>query len=123
MGTRSHFVPTEPVRVSLPDDPDEWIAIRQKLSMGEKTALEASMIRMRQTDGKSDLQVTADVECFLRLQMEMFVVDWHLTGPDGEPVPFARERIGDLDDDDPLVELAVREIASRTPFGKKRSSG
>jgi hypothetical protein len=117
MGTRSHFVSSKPVRISLPDDPEQWVDIKATLSVGDRNALYTSMAHIE--DGKSEIQVGR----YLSALLETAIVDWHLLDEDGKAVPFDPALIASFDPDDPLIELVQDEVAKRNPFGKKKTSG
>jgi hypothetical protein len=114
MGTRSHFVAHEPVRIELDG---EWIAVKPKLSVGDKNALYTAMVTV---DGdKSEIQVGA----YLAALLDTAIVDWHLLDADGKEISFDRALIKDFDPDDPLIELVQDEVAKRNPFGPKKKPG
>jgi len=117
MGTQSHFVAREPVRISLPEDPEQWIAIKPKLSVGDRNALYTAMVAIE--DNKSEIQVGR----YLSVLLEISIVDWHLLGEDGQGIPINRAIIAEFDPDDPLIEAVQEEVAKRNPFGKKKAAG
>jgi hypothetical protein len=117
MGTRSHFVPSAPVRVEHPDYPGEWVDIKPKLSVGDRNALYTAMMSIE--DNKSEIAVGG----YLQALLESAIVDWHLLDADGAPIPFDKALITKFDVDDPLIEKVQDEVAKRNPFGKKTPIG
>ncbi len=93
----------------------EYIAIKAALSLAEQAELQGSMVGMDE-----DQKVKMNPTDYLRRMNEVAIVGWRLF-EDGEPVPFSRERIGELDCNDPLVDAALKEFAERNPM-RARSS-
>jgi hypothetical protein len=116
MGTRSHFVAHEPVRIELDG---EWIAVKPKLSVGDKNALYTAMVSVGDSATTSKIEVGA----YLAALLETAIVDWHLLDSGGKEIPFDKARIQDFDPDDPLIELVQDEVAKRNPFGQKKTPG
>ena len=114
-----HFVNREPVRIQL-EGSEEWIAIKPKLSVVERGQLMDAI--METGPGKFD-QESVDFRFYVgRLNaflLKLAIVDWHLLDEQGQPVPFSKGRIDDLDQDDPLVDSVLGEIAARNPFGTR----
>ncbi len=118
----SAFVPQEPIRIEHPDGV-QWIAIKPKLSAGDKAAIEGKLVSMITDRSGRTAEAEFDLERGLMAALEVAIVDWHLLDDSGKPVPFNRKRIRDFDPDDPLIEQVQEEIAKRNPFGKRKGSG
>lgn len=125
MGTRSAFVPHEPVRIYRDDaQPDgDWIEIKPKLGMGDRNILMDVLVKIGSIKSAGETEVTAEAGAFQTHLLRMSIVDWRLLGEDGQPVPFAPEKIRDLDPDDELVEKVADEVLLRNPFERKRTRG
>lgn len=94
----------------------EYIAIKAALSLAEQAELQGAIVGMDE-----EQKVTMNPTDYLRRMNEVAIVGWRLI-EDGQPVPFSRERIGELDCSDPLVDAALKEFAQRNPT-RVRSSG
>jgi hypothetical protein len=125
LGTRSAFVPHEPVRIYRDDaQPDgDWIAIKPKLGFGDKNILMDVLVKIGSIKSAGETEITAEAGAFQTHLLRLSIVDWNLLGEDGQPVPFAWDKIGQLDPDDELVMKVADEVIRRNPFGRKRNSG
>lgn len=125
MGTRSAFVSSEPVRIYRDDaQPDgDWIAIKPKLGFGDRNILTDVLVEIGAVKGASQTEITARAGAFQTELLRLSIVDWHLVDGDGQPVPFAWDKIRELDPDDPLVERVADEVLLRNPFGRTRTPG
>lgn len=113
------FVSKEPVRIELPERPGEYIAIKAKLSAGDRSRLLDMSVKVK---AEKDADVTVDAGQYTLLGlMQVAFLGWRLLDDDGAEVPFDRKLIEDLDRDDPLVDAALAEIARRNPTGESRS--
>ena len=113
----SSFVSKEPVRVTVEDRPDEWVAIKPKMSVGDRGTLNDAIMTVSAGMGKDDKDTKVNVQAgqYLAAMLRVNIVDWRLLGDDGQPVPFKRELIADLDPDDTLIDATLGEIARRNP--------
>jgi hypothetical protein len=108
----SIFLPeNDRVRVALPDDPENAIYIRPRMNMGQKNRVQGASLTMG-TDGKTALNVGAGQNAL----MEVNFVAWE--GPkfalsNGKSAPCAPKYQQLLDPNDPLVQLALKEINDR----------
>ena len=111
------FVSKEPVKVTVEDRPDEWIAIKAKMSVGDRGAFSDAIMTVSAGVGKDseDTKVNVKAGQYLAALLRMNIVDWRFLGDDGQPVPFKRELIADLDPDDTLIDAVLEEIARRNP--------
>ncbi len=110
------YVTAESVSEIRPAEGVEWIAIKTRLSVGDKTRLEAASVGLG-ADGKS---VRMDIEAALRAIYEVFLLDWYVLDGD-QPVPLSIAAFCRLADDEPLAARAIEEITRRNPFGGKTS--
>lgn len=123
----SSFVGKKPVRVTIDERPDEWIDIKPKFSIQDRAAFQDSVLKAefnREGDeNQAHISMAAGQLTFRML--ELAVVGWQLKDDEGGHVPFKREMIGALDQDDPLVDKALAEIAERNPTlaGKSATPG
>lgn len=111
------YVTAEGVSELRPAEGVEWIAIKTRLSVGDKTRLEAASVGLS-ADGKS---AQMDMEAALLAIYRIFVVDWFVLDGD-TPVPLSAEAFCRLADDDPLAVNAIEEITRRNPFGRKTAA-
>jgi hypothetical protein len=93
------------------DDVTEWIAIRSALSLGQRTEMQAAIVQIDQKSKDTELSLKGYLSTF----NEFAFVDWRLFDEDGQPKPFSREAIADLDPAYPLVDKAMAEFAQRNP--------
>ncbi len=107
----SHFVSKEPVKIYLDDNSDEWIAVKPKLSLGERNLLTGSMMAVDQKTREMGMKM----DRYLQMILDMSIVDWRLLDGDGEPIPFSKSLIVDLDPDDPLVDKVLEKIGELNP--------
>ncbi len=119
----SHFVSREPVRVQL-DGSEEWIEIKPQLSVGEKNMLHDVMLQVggmaggkdKQGSNETEIEVRAKSGEYLTRLLEVGITGWKLLDDAGKFIDFKRERIRDLDADDPLVDKVLMELVQRNPF-------
>jgi len=105
------YVTMETVSEERPADGVEFIAIRAALSLAQRTQIQAAIVEI---DGDSKAKATMDR--YLMAFNEMAIADWYLVDEDtGKPAPYSKERIGDLDPQQPLVDKALKEFAARNP--------
>lgn len=105
------YVTMETVSEERPLEGVEFIAIRAALSLAQRTQIQAAIVEI---DGDSKAKTTMDR--YLMAFNEMAIADWYLVDEDtGKPVPYSKERIGDLDPQQPLVDKALKEFATRNP--------
>ncbi len=109
----SNFVSREPVRVTVETQPDEWIAIKPKMSVGDRGILSDRMMHVNTVDGKTNVDINAGQ--YLAAMLEVSIVDWCLLDEAGQPVPFSKSLIAGLDPDSPLIDAVLGEIAKRNP--------
>ena len=107
------FVSKEPFRVTVEDRPDEWVAIKPKMSVGDRGTLSDAIMTVSTAGKETNVSVKAGQ--YLAAMLRVNVVDWRILGDDGQPVPFKRELIADLDPDDTLIDAVLGEIARRNP--------
>jgi len=116
------YVTVDGVSETKPADGGEWIAIKTRLSVGDKTRLEAASVGLS-ADGKT---AQMNVLAALRAVYEVFLLDWRVLKGTTE-VPLSIEAFCDLADDEPLAVATIEEITRRNPFpgraSKPTSSG
>jgi hypothetical protein len=115
-----HFVSTEPVQIRLNDGDKEWIAIKPKLSAGERGLIYDAMLDVdmqKQTGDGVDMKMRYGA--YLVKLAQVAICAWYLEDDKGNPIEFNRAHIADFDPDDPLYDKVLGEIATRNPFGKK----
>lgn len=97
----------------------EWWEIKTKLSVGDKASIMDALIAMR-TDTLGSAPDEVQAFRSLARQRRVATVGWQLYDDDGEPIPFDRELIDELDPDDPIVEKIDDAIAEANlrPFGR-----
>ena len=112
------YVTADSVSDDRPPDGVEFIAIRAALSLAQRTQIQAAIVEIDSKDNSAK----ARMDLYLMAFNEMAIADWQLVDEDtGKPVPFSKERIGDLDPDQPLVDKALKEFALRNPtLGSRR---
>ena len=102
---------SERVRVALPDDPENAIYIRPRMNIGQKNRVQGASLTMG-ADGKTALNVGAGQNAL----MEVNFVAWEgpkFALPNGKPAPCTPQYQQQLDPNDPLVQLALKEINDR----------
>ena len=107
------FVSKEPVKVTIESRPDEWVAIKPKMSIGDRGTLSDAIMMVSATGKETNVNVKAGQ--YLAAMLRVNIVDWRFLGEDGQPVPFKRELIADLDPDDTLIDAVLGEITRRNP--------
>lgn len=119
----SVFVSKAPVRVSVDERPDEWIEIKAKLSVADRGRLTDTIMSVNTgSGGQADVQMHAGQ--YLAAMLVAGIADWRLLDDAGQPVPFRRELIAELDPDDALVDKALSEITARNPtLGGRQTTG
>lgn len=90
----------------------EYIAIRAALSLAQRAQMQASLVEI---DTKTS-ETQARMDRYLMAFNEAAIAGWFLIDDEtGQPLPFARETIGQLDAADPLVDRALKEFTERNP--------
>lgn len=108
------FVSKTPARIEVAERPGEWIEIKGKMSVGDRGRLTDMIMRVSQgADGQADIDMHAGQ--YIQAMLEAGIVNWLLLDDSGQPVPFRRELIAELDPDDPLVDKVLSEITTRNP--------
>ena len=113
----SVFVSKRRERVTDPENPEQWIEIKAKLSRGDESQYKDWLIKMSPVAGETIDFQTVDWETPL---LRLAIVDWHLTDPDkeGEWVKFNAALISEFDPASPLVDAVLGRIAELNPtFG------
>ena len=115
------YVTADAASMDKPPEGVEYIAVRAALSLGQRTEMQASLVEVDTKSGAASPRM----DRYLRTFNEMAIAGWYLLDGDGQPVPFTREAIGDLDPGDPLVDRAMKEFAERNPMSPQKpvSSG
>lgn len=105
------YVTEETTSEERPPEGVEFIAIRAALSLAQRTQIQAAIVEIDE-----DSKARAHMDRYLMAFNEVAIADWYLIDEDtGKPVPYSRERIGDLDPQQPLVDKALKEFATRNP--------
>ena len=117
-----HFIGNEPVRISLPDRPEEWVEIKPRLSAAERTAILLCMadaptsVEVRDLDAAAGpQQVNVRLERLYDELLQRGVVGWHLLDEDGKEIPFSPELLKRVDPEDELFDLVMQELVRRNP--------
>ena len=113
----SVFVSKRRERVVDPENAEQWIEIKAKLSRGDESQYKDWLIKMSPVAGETIDFQTVDWETPL---LRLAIVDWHLTDPDkeGEWVKFNAALISEFDPASPLVDAVLGRIAELNPtFG------
>lgn len=108
-----NFVSKEPIKVEVEGQPDEWVMIKPKMSVGDRGTLSDRIMTVNASKGETDVDVKAGQ--YLLAMLEVNIVDWHLLDDAGQPVPFKKDMIAGLDPDAPLIDAVLGEIAERNP--------
>jgi len=116
------FVSSQPVRVELPDRPDEWIDIKSKLSEGDRKNFVRKTLETEMVEAVEKARFRPLVWEFSEALLRCAIIDWRLLDEHGLPVPYNPEKIAMLDLDDPLVDATLREIIQRNPFLRTRAN-
>lgn len=101
-------------------DGTNTVHIRSKMSYGIKNQV-AGKAASVSTNGRS-AEVDVDVGAYQTALLVMNVLGWE--GPDfvdeetGKPIPCTPENIEAADDDEPLWQMVLEEIARRNPQGR-----
>lgn len=103
------YVTTGGVSEAKPAEGVEYIAIKAALSLAEQAELQGSIVGMG-----DDQKVKMNPADYLKALNQLAIVGWFLLD-NGQPVPFSRERVGELDCADPLVDAALKEFVRRNP--------
>jgi hypothetical protein len=119
------FVSSKPVRISLPDAPDEWIEIKAKLSLGDREALEAGMFDIRMNGNTAQFDIRGDklLSSYAgQILLKAVIVAWNLADPDDETkiMPLADESFARIDLDSPIITEVLQEVDRRNPFFRAR---
>jgi hypothetical protein len=122
-----HFVTRAPVYVTAeglepnrPPDAVQWIAIKRKLSTGDRNQV-LDLVEMHiggSAQGGDKLALaSASLKAgqMLSALMHLAIVDWHIHDEEGHDVPFTAEAVDELDGDDPLVDRMLGEVAALNP--------
>ncbi len=107
---------TDRVRIALPDDPENAIYIRPKMNMGQKNHVQGASLSLGE-GGKVALDVAAGNNAL----MDVNFVAWEgpkFTLESGKLAPCTPTYFRQLDPNDPLVELALKEINERNKEAK-----
>ena len=103
--------PNDRVRVALPDDPENAIYIRPRMNMGQKNHVQGASLNL---DGNRKLVL--DVAAGNNALMDVNFVAWEgpkFTLENGKLAPCTPQYFRQLDPNDALVELALKEINDR----------
>jgi hypothetical protein len=100
----------------------EWVAIKPKLGVGDRAVLRNQITRMRPAGGDgSKAVVDIQIGDFNKALMVTGIVRWHLVEDDGSLLECTPEQIYALDEDDPLVDRVLGELATRNPIFAQKS--
>jgi len=112
------FVSKKRERVTDPENPEQWIEIKAKLSRGDEATYKDWLTRLNPTDGGSGIDITT-VDWSTPL-LKLAIVDWHIQDPDneGQWIAFNPALITDFDpdSDSPLVDAVLQRINDLNPF-------
>lgn len=103
------LVSNKSVRVKL-DGSDDWIDVKAKLSAGDRASLQDRLLTIE----RETANVQVHSGAYLVALMEIAFVDWHIV-EDGQPIPFDKGSIREIDVDHPLVEAACDKVAELNP--------
>lgn len=106
------YVTADAVLPAKPEAGVQYIAIKSKLSLGEKADLEGALLHIDADAGRPEIRTST----FLRMANRVAIVDWYLLDEKGQPVPFSPDLIDELDPTDPLVDKALGEWAKVNPL-------
>ena len=117
-----HFISNEPVRVSLPDHPDEWLEIKPALSYADRAYVQGEVYKVdvRLSDGARPAERVAP-QLVLRLEraapalLSVGIVGWRLLDEAGQEIPFSKELLARANPESPLFDLAIQELVRRNP--------
>ena len=119
------FVSKQPVRVTVEERPDEWIDLKPSLSLGDWAKFQDAVLKAEFQRGDDEAKISMAAGQLTFRMLELSVVDWRLLDEAGALVPFKRDKIADLDQDDPLVDAAIAKVVERNPTlsGKDATTG
>ena len=111
------FVSKKRERVTDPENAEQWIEIKCKLSRGDESQYKDWLIKMSPVAGETiDFQTVDWTTPLLKLA----IVDWHIQDPDneGQWIAFNPALITDFDpdSDSPLVDAVLQRINDLNPF-------
>lgn len=109
------FIDTTKVPLSIEGDPENRIYIRPKMDFGTRARVLDAIARISATEkGATNIGVTMGA---YQIALAVHnIVGWE--GPAFGATPCTPETIQRLDPDEPLVALALEEIARRNPLGR-----
>lgn len=124
------FASKQTIQVTAPDRPGEYIAVRAKLSMSARGELTDAMMSIANL-GSDDQQLKLHAGKYNEAMLRAGVVGWRLAWDEACGLPqdpndegyvlFKPEFIGELDEDDALVDKALLELVERNPtLGRAR---
>jgi len=108
------YISESDVSTSVPEEGVEWIAIKPKLSLGDRENLGNALVRVAGPD-TDELSAEVRAGSMLAVMLDLAIVDWYLVGENGNPVRFRKARIRELDQDSPLVDKVLAEVSKRNP--------
>jgi hypothetical protein len=112
------FVSSEPVPVSVPDDPGNVIYIRPKMDFGTKQRVQAALLRVTAQDAAEATTTPLDVAAGNIALLVYNIVRWE--GPAFAGVPCTPANIERLDSDEPLVDAVLAELNRRNQSREDR---
>ncbi len=98
-----------PVRVSLPDFPDEWIEIKAALTRGDKDRLDDALVKVVRDDWELK---TLSRETLI---LELAIVGWQLKDEAGKNFEYKHSKIKLLPMNSLLVDKVFEEIVALNP--------
>jgi len=121
----SSFVSKKRDRVTVAERPDEWIDLKARLSIRDRATFQDAILTTEFQKGDDGAKVSMAAGQLTYKMLELSIVDWALVNDDGQPVPFNPAMIGELDQEDALVDAAIQRVVELNPTlsGQKESDG
>jgi len=119
----AHFINDAPIRVSLPES-DEWIEIKARLSHGDREYIQAQVREVSAVITSTDMDSSEEVPVKVTIHSERAasavllrgVVNWRLLDEETKKeIAFSRKLLEQSDPEDPLFDLALRELLRLNP--------
>jgi len=119
------FVSKTAERVTVENRPDEWIDLKARLSINDRAKFQDSVMKAEFTKGDDEAKISMAAGQLTYRMLELSIVDWCLLDEEGNKVPFKRAMIADLDQEDELVDAAIKRVVELNPTlsGKSESDG
>lgn len=126
----AHFIGKSPVKVHLPDDEEEYILIKPRLSHGDRAYVQDQIYEVgvevseEQTPGQETPDNPATVKVHMAAAtaalLERGVIGWQLWEEGAErteenKIAFSKALVAQADPEDPLWDLVIQELLDRNP--------